>query len=92
MCYNVEEEGEKYMRRLDNKETQNGDNKVLKRASLAVFIIILILFAAIIFITEITERFFGKTAGTVVLIIIAAVIAIILYRKEIVAFLKKNRS
>lgn len=80
------------MKRTDNREKNNDDGRVLKRASLAVFITVLVLFAAVIFATEIVDRIFGKTAGTVTLVIIAAVIAIILYRKEIAAFFKKNRS
>jgi len=80
------------MKRTNNREKNNDDGRVLKRASLAVFITVLVLFAAVIFATEIVDRIFGKTAGTVTLVIIAAVIAIILYRKEIAAFFKKNRS
>ena len=79
------------MKRTDNREKNNDDGRVLKRASLAVFITVLVLFAAVIFATEIVDRIFGKTAGTVTLVIIAAVIAIILYRKEIAAFFKKKQ-
>lgn len=80
------------MKRIDNKDKSDDDSRVLKRASLAVFITVLILFAAVIAATELVDQFFGKTAGTITLVIIAAAIAIILYRKEIAAFFKKNRS
>lgn len=80
------------MKRIDNKDKSDDDSKVLKRASLAVFITVLILFAAVIAAAELVDQFFGKTAGTITLVIIAAAIAIILYRKEIAAFFKKNRS
>ncbi len=80
------------MKRIDNRETNDDDGRVLKRASLAVFITVLVLFAAVIFATELVDRIFGRTAGTIALVIIAAAIAIILYRKEIAAFFKKNRS
>ncbi len=79
------------MNKNDNNENHNDDSKVLKRASLAVFVTVLILFVAVIFATEAVDKFFGKTAGTIALVIITAVIAIILYRKEIMAFFRKNR-
>lgn len=80
------------MKRIDNKEKQDNDSRVYKRASLAIFVSVILLFAAVMFATEMVDRFFGKTAGTIALVIIAAAIAIILYRKEIAAFFKKNRS
>ncbi len=74
------------MNKIGNSEKNEDDSKVLKRASLAVFVSVLILFVAVIFATEAVDKFFGKTAGTIALVIITAAIAIILYRKEIVAF------
>ena len=70
------------MKRIDNKEKQDNDSRVYKRARLAIFVSVILLFAAVMFVT----------AGTIALVIIAAAIAIILYRKEIAAFFKKNRS
>lgn len=80
------------MKRIDNKEKQDNDSRVYKRASLAIFVSVILLFAAVMFVTEMVDRFFGKTVGTIALVIIAAAIAIILYRKEIADFFKKNRS
>ena len=80
------------MKRIDNKEKQDNDSRVYKRASLAIFVSVILLFAAVMFVTEMVDRFFGRTVGTIALVIIAAAIATILYRKEIAAFFKKNRS
>ena len=64
---------------------------VAKRASLAIFILVLLLFLGVMFISYFFEAKFGKTAGTVALIILALLIAVYLYRKEIMERLKRKK-
>ena len=78
------------MKRLDKREDSGEDKKILKRASIAVFITVLVLFALVIGATYAVEYFFGKTAGTIALVILAGIIAISLYRKEIASFFRRR--
>ena len=64
---------------------------VAKKASLAVFMLVILLFAAVMFITYFFELKFGKTAGTIALIIIAVLIAGYLYRKELIEKIKRKK-
>ena len=74
-----------------NTENENESKGGVKKASTAVIILVFILFVFIIFFTDAIEVKFGKTAGTLALVIIAAVIAVLLYKKEIVEFFKGKR-
>lgn len=69
-------------------EKQQG---VAKRASLAIFMLVLLLFAGVLFISYFFELKFGKTAGTVSMILIALIIAGYLYRKEIIEKIKRKK-
>ena len=64
--------------------------RAAKRGSIAVILILLALVTVVTFITYFVEINFGKTAGTVALIVVAAVIALYLYRKEIAAKFKRK--
>ena len=64
--------------------------KAVKRGSIAVILILLALVTIVTFITYFVEINFGKTAGTVALVVVAAIIALYLYRKEIIAKLKRK--
>ena len=64
--------------------------RAARRGSIAVILLLLLLVTAVTFITYFVEINFGKTAGTAVLIVVAAVIAIYLYRKEIAAKFKRK--
>ena len=62
-----------------------------RTASKAILLLVLLLFVIIIFFTDAIELYFGKVAGTVALIVIAALIAILLYRKEIAEYFRKGK-
>ena len=64
--------------------------RAVKRGSIAVILILLALVTVVTFITYFVEINFGKTAGTVALIIVAVVIALYLYRKEIMEKLRRK--
>lgn len=72
----------------NDAEKQQG---VAKRASLAIFMLVLLLFAGVLFISYFFEMKFGKTAGTASMIVIALVIAGYLYRKEIIEKIKRKK-
>lgn len=57
--------------------------RAAKRGSFAVIIILLVLVTVVSTVMYIVEINFGKTAGTIALIVIAILIAAYLYRKEI---------
>ena len=88
------------MKRLDDKYEEiveitpvmddEQKERAVKRGSIAVILILLALVTVVTFITYFVEVNFGKNAGTVALIIVAAVIAIYLYRKEIMAKFKRK--
>ncbi len=65
-------------------------NRDEKRASIAIILILLALVTVVTFITYFVEINFGKTAGTIALIVVAVVIAIYLYRKEIMEKIKRK--
>lgn len=64
--------------------------RTAKRGSIAVILILLALVTVISFIMYFIEINFGKTAGTVALIIMAVLIAVYLYRNEIREKLKRK--
>lgn len=77
------------MEEKEKEKTTTDDNKeekdhTAKMASLAIFVLVLLLFLGVLFITYFFEVEFGKTAGTIALVVIAAIIAVYLYRKEII--------
>ena len=78
------------MKRLDGKEKNKDDEKIMKRASLVIFLLVAVMFAAIVAISYAVEYFYGKTAGTISLVIMAAIIAVIMYRKEIRNLFRKK--
>lgn len=65
--------------------------KTAKRASQAVFLLVILLFAAVMCITYAFEVKFGKTAGTAALIAAALIISLSLYGKEILAKIKRKK-
>lgn len=73
----------------DTEDEQEG-RKAVRRASIAVILIVLILVTIVSCIMYVVELYFGKTAGTVSLIIIAILIAGYLYRNEIKAKFKRK--
>lgn len=87
MRENVEEKCEQ---EFCNK-TGEQEEKQLKRLGRVQFILVILMFAAVILITEVISVYAGKTAGTIGLVIIALAIALVLYRKEIVQRLRKNK-
>jgi len=81
----------KYKEIVDVSETEDEDGrKAVRRASIAVILIVLVLVTVVSCIMYVVELYFGKTAGTVTLVIIAVIIAAYLYRKEIAAKLKRK--
>ena len=72
----------------DEAEEKQG---VAKRASLAIFMLVLLLFVGVMFVSYFFEAKFGKTAGTAALIVVALLIAVCLYRKEIMGKLKRKK-
>ena len=71
-------------------EEEKGEGKA-GTISKAVIILVFLLFIVIIFFTDAIETYFGKTAGTIALIAIAALIAVLLYRKEIADYFRKGK-
>ena len=67
------------------------NKKTVKRASRAIFLLVVLLFAAVMGVTYFIEVKFGKTAGTIALAVLALIIALSLYGKEIRAKLKKKK-
>lgn len=68
---------------MDGSESEQEERRVLKRASIAVILIVLFLVVALSCIVYVVELNFGKTAGTVTLVILALIIAAYLYKDEI---------
>lgn len=64
-------------------KSEEETRKILRRANIAVIIILLGLVVAVSFVVYFFEMQFGKTAGTVSLIVLALAIAGYLYRNEI---------
>lgn len=67
-------------------DTDQDQSMTYRKAGIAVVLIVLFMVTVISFIVYFTEIHFGKTAGTVVLIVLAIIIAGYLYKEEI-----KNR-
>lgn len=73
------------------QEDKQEDQKAVKKASRAVFLLVALLFAGVMFLTYFFELKFGKTAGTIALIIAALLITGYLYRKELMEKLKRKK-
>lgn len=82
----------KYEETTENSssDTELEQRKVHRRASIAVIFIVLFMVAVLSFAVYYTEMFFGKTAGTVVLVVLAIIIAGYLYKDEIKKKLKRK--
>lgn len=77
------------MKRLDGKNKSEYDKK-LRTGSIAIFLSVAILFLVIICGTELVSMKLGKTAGTIALVVVAIVLAFLLYRKEIMDFIRRR--
>ena len=77
--------------REDSRKEEEERQGVAKRASLAVFILVVLLYAAVMFITYFFEFKFGKTAGTIALIAVALLIAGYLYKNELMEKIKRKK-
>ncbi len=86
---------EKDFIRLDQQEEQDEpleeQQGAAKKGSIAIFMLVALLFLAVMCITYFFELKFGKTAGTVALIVIALMISGYLYRNEILEKLKRKK-
>lgn len=71
-------------------ETEEEQRRILRRASVAVIFIVLALVVVLSFVVYFVELHFGKTAGTVALVILAIAIAGYLYRNEIKSKFKRR--
>ncbi len=74
-----------------DREDEKKDEKLLndederhgaRHASIAIILIVLAIFAAIVLFTGILGNFFGKKAENIVLIIIAVILAVMLYKSK----------
>lgn len=78
------------MKRLDSKETNNEERNI-KGASIIIVLILLFVVAVLSAITFVIEINFGKKAGTIAMIAVAAVLTAYLYRKEIGDFFRGRK-
>lgn len=70
---------------------QEEKQETAKKAGRAIFLLVVLLFAGVMFVTYFFELKFGKTAGTISLVIITLLVAFGLYRKEIMEKLKRKK-
>lgn len=87
---------EKNFVRLEQPEEQevSGEEEkqeAAKKGGAAIFALVALLFLAVICVTYFFELKYGKTAGTIALIVIALMIAGYLYRNEILEKLKRKK-
>ena len=82
----------KYKELVETSPVMDDEQKerAAKRGSIAVILILLALVTVITFIMYFVELQFGKTAGTVTLVVLAIIIALYLYRKEIIEKFKRK--
>lgn len=73
-----------------DSDTEQDQTGIHRKASIAVILIVLFMVVVLSFIVYFTEMYFGKTAGTAVLIILAIIIAGYLYKDEIKQKLKRK--
>ena len=78
----------------DTAESADASDEEKRRAagrmSKGIFLLVLLMFAAVIFITDAVSAVAGDTAGTIAMALIAALIAAYLYRKELKAWLRQR--
>lgn len=79
------------MRHIDRKDSRDEDERRVKSASAGIALILLLVVAVISLVSFIVEMKYGRKAGTAVLVIIAALLAAYLYRKEIGNFFRRKR-
>lgn len=79
------------MRRIDRNESGDEDERVVRRASIGITLILLFIIAVLSLISFLVELKYGRKAGTIVLVVIAAVLAAYLYRKEIGEFFRGKK-
>lgn len=67
---------------IENENDSEKDMKLIRSASVGLIVILLIAITLISLFSSVIEAAFGKIAGTITLVIIAAGLAIYLFRKE----------
>lgn len=72
-------------------EDKGEQKKILRRANIAILIILFALIIAVSVLVYFFELKFGKSAGTLALIVLAIVIAGYLYKDELIAKLKRKK-
>lgn len=87
----MKEKEERKIEQPEEKMEQRQPEEAARKAGRAIFLLVALLFAAVMSVTYFFEANFGKTAGTVSLVLIAVIIAFCLYRKEIVEKLKRKK-
>lgn len=76
---------------LENTNEQEPENKgVAKKVSVAVIVVLLAMVAVLMFFADFMEQKFGKVTGTIALCVVAAAIAVFLYKDEIKKFFKRK--
>lgn len=76
---------------ISEKQTEDEQSrKQAAKMSKSIFLLVLLLFVAVIFITDAVTALAGKTAGTIAMTILAAIIAIYLYREELKKWLRNK--
>lgn len=70
--------------------SEQDERKTHRRASVAIILIVLFMVIVLTCAVYVVELYFGKTAGTVTLVILAVIIAGYLYRNEIKAKFKRK--
>lgn len=72
-------------------EDEDEQKKVLRRANVAIMIILFALIIIVSFVVYFCELKFGKSAGTIALIVLAILIAGYLYKDELIAKFKRKK-
>jgi len=76
---------------VDNKEQEAEKEGQLKMLGRIQFLLVALLFIAAIFISDFVTNRYGNVWGTIALVVIAVITAIVLYRKEIKEFFTKGK-
>lgn len=75
----------------NNLEKQDVEERTTaKRAGIAIFLLVILLFGGVMFVVYFFEVSLGKTAGTIALVVITMLVAVYLYRDEIKKKLKRK--
>lgn len=75
----------------NSKEVIFFDENQARRLGRVQFFMVLGLFIGVGLVTELVSYLLGKTAGTVALCIIAGIIAVILYKDEILSYFSRKK-